>query len=645
MAGTIENPETGYVTYNNYYPYITEIKKMASDPINPERNIFAVWEQRDGNKINIKYAGRNMTNGVACWGTDNDQTITLDNVPSDFKCFPKVFEARESAGSPHEFRVTTYLNYVSTNENKLLYQAKFWAYHTYNPVTLVQPPAGTKIEEYAVAGIYSGSNWHLHVVYRIGQSLFYAKFIVYTDLSHSQEGPTVQLTGAGDISRYRASLDIAVKKANDGTIQPVVTYQGKYNVVIMINNQDGPPIEVPGTYYPIYVRERLSGGLWSTSNIIYNSLNTVQSLPNIVGSYPNNSCLLNYGHGNSFYQAVPRWNGGEPNHYHCYPNTFTGKDSRIAAGEIDNFHTNRYLYTLTQNVQISDVYDIGKRSFNVSTNGGLDDFTDLTGTVTNNTNVYSFNLGNIMVNWNLIGFDTDIDTAISGVPDLNNGLKSKNFQLHDNDTLVIGRNASYIVGDSASQFQEVEYWVKLMNNSSGQMHMMLAHDTVHVYDTIQVEYLEGFVVNNIPNGVDSFYVQMEVDTIDGTGGIGGGVGGDGSGGDSPGMRKYIFWGGKNHSSISKVNSQIPTVFALYQNYPNPFNPATKIKYDLPKNTNVTIKIYDILGREVTTLVRNEFKQAGRYEVSWNANNYASGVYFYRIEAGSFVSAKKMVLIK
>lgn len=94
-----------------------------------------------------------------------------------------------------------------------------------------------------------------------------------------------------------------------------------------------------------------------------------------------------------------------------------------------------------------------------------------------------------------------------------------------------------------------------------------------------------------------------------------------------------------------VDNQLPKIFQLYQNYPNPFNPKTIIKYDLPTNTKVTIKIYDILGREVQTLLNDELKSTGRYEIEWNAINYASGVYFYRIEAGSFVQAKKMILLK
>jgi hypothetical protein len=93
-----------------------------------------------------------------------------------------------------------------------------------------------------------------------------------------------------------------------------------------------------------------------------------------------------------------------------------------------------------------------------------------------------------------------------------------------------------------------------------------------------------------------------------------------------------------------INKNIPQEFDLFQNYPNPFNPFTNIKYDLPKDVFVNVKIYDILGREIKTLV-SEFKNAGSYMVSFNGSELASGIYFYRIEAGGFVQVKKMVLIK
>jgi len=92
------------------------------------------------------------------------------------------------------------------------------------------------------------------------------------------------------------------------------------------------------------------------------------------------------------------------------------------------------------------------------------------------------------------------------------------------------------------------------------------------------------------------------------------------------------------------NSEIPTVFKLYNNYPNPFNPSTSIKYDVPKNTFVNLSVYDILGKLVTNLVSQDMT-AGRYDIVWDAKNYASGTYIYRLEAGEFTDVKKMILVK
>ncbi len=89
----------------------------------------------------------------------------------------------------------------------------------------------------------------------------------------------------------------------------------------------------------------------------------------------------------------------------------------------------------------------------------------------------------------------------------------------------------------------------------------------------------------------------------------------------------------------------PLGFTLYQNYPNPFNPKTTIEYEVPEKTNVTIIIYDILGRKVKTLVDNEEKVRWKYKVKFDGSALASGVYFYRIQAGSFTQTKKMIVLK
>jgi hypothetical protein len=90
--------------------------------------------------------------------------------------------------------------------------------------------------------------------------------------------------------------------------------------------------------------------------------------------------------------------------------------------------------------------------------------------------------------------------------------------------------------------------------------------------------------------------------------------------------------------------QMPQQFVLEQNYPNPFNPGTSITFQLPVAGFVTLKVIDLLGREVTTLV-NEVKQPGRYTVAWDGRGFASGVYFYTIQAGNFVQTRKLILLK
>jgi len=100
----------------------------------------------------------------------------------------------------------------------------------------------------------------------------------------------------------------------------------------------------------------------------------------------------------------------------------------------------------------------------------------------------------------------------------------------------------------------------------------------------------------------------------------------------------------NAVGITPGATTIPTKFALYQNIPNPFNSQTKLKIDVPKKGMVSVKVYDMLGREVATLV-NSSMEPGTYEANYNASNLSSGVYFYRMNAYDFTDAKRMVLIK
>ena len=98
------------------------------------------------------------------------------------------------------------------------------------------------------------------------------------------------------------------------------------------------------------------------------------------------------------------------------------------------------------------------------------------------------------------------------------------------------------------------------------------------------------------------------------------------------------------TDVDEIDFSVPDQFSLSQNYPNPFNPSTKISWQSPVSGHQTLKVYDVLGKEVAALV-NEFRYASSYTIDFNASSLSSGIYFYKLQAGSFVQTKKMILIK
>jgi hypothetical protein len=97
-------------------------------------------------------------------------------------------------------------------------------------------------------------------------------------------------------------------------------------------------------------------------------------------------------------------------------------------------------------------------------------------------------------------------------------------------------------------------------------------------------------------------------------------------------------------SVDGQSSGLVKDFHLSQNFPNPFNPSTVIGYQLPVSGNVTLKVYDLLGREAATLV-DEYKPAGMHEIEFDATELTSGIYFYKLQADNYVDTKKMILLK
>ena len=116
------------------------------------------------------------------------------------------------------------------------------------------------------------------------------------------------------------------------------------------------------------------------------------------------------------------------------------------------------------------------------------------------------------------------------------------------------------------------------------------------------------------------------------------------------MKEKIITDGLQKAGFTTVTDVVtsenivPEKFSLEQNYPNPFNPTTVISYQLSAFSNVILKVYDVLGKEIATLV-NEQKPAGKYSVTFNASQYSSGIYFYKLSAGNFSQTKKMLIAK
>jgi hypothetical protein len=110
------------------------------------------------------------------------------------------------------------------------------------------------------------------------------------------------------------------------------------------------------------------------------------------------------------------------------------------------------------------------------------------------------------------------------------------------------------------------------------------------------------------------------------------------------VTRWLYtWVGDQWTGV-ELEEEIADNYELFQNYPNPFNPSTQIRYSVKESGLVTLKIYDVLGTEVATLINQE-QNAGTYSVSFDGSGLSSGVYFYKIESGSFIKVNKMMLLK
>ena len=450
---------------------------------------------------------------------------------------------------------------------------------------------------------------------------------------------------SGDAVTHRYTPDISLRNG-----LPVIVYQGETPVSTAIQYEEGEAIYLNYTKYPIVEKYKEQGGNWSIFWKHQAPMFSTQQNPTTEGSKNAYAHLMNYSVNNTLFKKFVRIDGLSG--YGCSPATFSGKDAKFVRGsyigQLGSYlgvYSHPMLLTLSTEAPL---YIIGKQEFNITNAIQNDVFNNIAGVIEMNDLYYKFTLGPLFANNQITFDDGSPPENVQTIIEFNDEMVSEVFMMSDYDTLILGANGCY-QGDQTSPFEIIRYDVNLVNNTTGETHRLLFHDTVNVEDSTEIEFLRGFVIEDIPNGSDSFYVELVVNPDDIAGDEDYGMGGDYDGGDGGGdnplpYKKKVFFEGDNITG----NTTTPKEYSLSQNYPNPFNPTTTINYDLPKDGNVKLIIYDILGREVSKLVNNEFKVAGRYSVVFDGSSLSSGIYFYRIEVNNgkdFMKVKRMVLVK
>jgi len=236
--------------------------------------------------------------------------------------------------------------------------------------------------------------------------------------------------------------------------------------------------------------------------------------------------------------------------------------------------------------------------------GNIDDGMYSGGTA-NDINTLKSKIQDITNSWTLSNTELDLTTIPTPLPveltSFKANITDANVNLKWNTATEVNNYGFEIQRSAVSDKQSAESWNKIgFVRGNGNSNSPKSY---------------SFVDENVSSG--KYYYRLKQTDIDG---------------------KFTF------SKVVEADISSPDVYSLDQNYPNPFNPVTTIKYEIPKAGKVKIVIFDMLGRVVQTLV-NEFKEAGRYNVQFDAGKLASGTYLYKIQAGKFAEVKKMILLK
>jgi hypothetical protein len=675
---------------NNSYPSICELRKLSGNlpafpPSYSYMNTAATWQRYNNGTMEIKVAFRELdASSNPFWRRYGTSTTVSENSgifrsfsvsQSDYKSKPSIFAAwyNFDSGYPNFNDSTLLYHYLiliphlepATSGNKLVVTAKLRGYPGYDDI-LGQNASGNNftiessgVTDFSVTSkpYITGDCFDGFILYftyiKNGDVMYRAdKFTIITGSMEPGIGRSfyhsLETISTSDEQIERVSPDISLRNG-----YPIIAYRGKFfRQQHAIIEPGGMDLIISAYDYPIIVKYKYlttsNTESWS-SFTPFQSGGHIQGNPNIEGDKNYGAYIVNFSFDGNTYRQYAYTNVPAS----CSSSPFSGTDAKLVRGAFSGStfpNSSPMLLTLSQS---GSLYNIGKLNITVSNSvpitPGITD--NVVGIIREQSVNYNFELGPVIAKNTNVTFNDDAETSVTNNIEFGSTMVSAPFSLGPNDTLILNGTGYYNYVSGAT-FTEKRFTVNLMRKSNNELFSQLVSDTIHAEDTISSQYLRGFVFSSdILSNVDSFYVQMVIDSTslyqsDDGYAVCNVYSPDeiyaGEGDNTGTYKRYVHFADGNNN---KTNASItPNVYALSQNYPNPFNPTTNIKYQIPKDGFVTLKIYDITGREIAKLV-NEQKQAGYYTVSFNGSNFASGVYFYRIQAGDFMQVKRMVLIK